>query len=56
MTRQEQIEQLDYEFSLEAWAAEVGHYEPDYKYLAERFNKVCALVDRSDDIVVGPLQ
>ena len=56
MTRQEQIDQLEDEFGIEVTMAEIGHYEPDYEYLAERFNKVCALIEvrdgRSNDIVV----
>jgi hypothetical protein len=61
MTRQEQIDRLEDEFGIECHYAAVGHYEPDYEYLAERFNKVSALLEvrdgRSNDIMIlEPLQ
>jgi hypothetical protein len=56
MTRQEQIDRLEDEFGIECYYAAEGRYEPDYEYLAERFNKVFALIEvrdgRSNDIVI----
>jgi len=52
MTREEQLEQLDLEFSMEAWLAAQDRREPDYTLLADRLNKYLALVDgQSNDIV-----
>jgi hypothetical protein len=59
MTRQEQINQLENEFGIEVTFAEQFQCEPDYNYLAERFNKVLALLEvrdgHSNDIVIGML-
>jgi len=61
MTRQEKIDQLEDEFGIELERSAALRIEPDYDYLASRFNKVCALIDvrdgRSNDIVImEPLQ
>ena len=48
MTRQEQIDRLEDEFGIECQRAELLRCEPDYDYLAERFNKVCALIEVRD--------
>ena len=48
MTRQEQIERLDFEFSFEAHSAAVEQREPDYELLADRLNRALALIDVRD--------
>ncbi len=56
VTRQQQIDRLDFEFSFEAHSAAIEDREPDYEFLADRLNRALALIavrdGRSNDIVI----